>query len=86
MDQPFPGLLIPLYGPSGQRTSLQYRPDNPRKDDKGRPRKYEALKGRASVLDVHPFNFGKLVDPTVPLWITEGVKKGDASPPRVSAS
>ncbi len=30
------------------------------------------------MLDVHPFDFGKLVDPTVPLWITEGVKKGDA--------
>jgi putative DNA primase/helicase len=30
------------------------------------------------VLDVHPFNVSKIVDPSVPLWITEGVKKGDA--------
>ncbi len=58
--------------------SAQYQPDNPRTDDRGRPRKYEAVVGRASVLDVHLFNFAKLADPCVRLFITEGVKKGDA--------
>jgi putative DNA primase/helicase len=74
----FPGILIPLYGPTGQITSYQYRPDHPRREDNGKRRKYEAVKGRASVLDVHPFNRDAVVDPTVPLGITEGVKKGDA--------
>jgi len=77
-ERRFPGLLIPMYGPTGVRASFQYRPDHPRSDGKGKARKYEALKGRPSVLDVHPFNFSKVVDPSVPLWITEGVKKGDA--------
>jgi hypothetical protein len=30
------------------------------------------------VLDVHPFARHKLGDPSVPLFITEGTKKGDA--------
>jgi hypothetical protein len=30
------------------------------------------------VLDVHPFGREMLSDPTVPLFITEGIKKGDA--------
>ncbi len=34
--------------------------------------------GRSAVLDVHPHNRDRVADPTVPLWITEGVKKGDA--------
>jgi hypothetical protein len=29
-------------------------------------------------LDVHPFTREKLGDPSVPLFITEGIKKGDA--------
>ena len=78
VPQRFPGLYIPLYGPNGQLASCQYRPDSPRMNDQGKPRKYEAPSGRPSVLDVHPRNYAKLADPTVPLWITEGVKKGDA--------
>lgn len=77
-ERRFPGLLIPLWGPTGQVSSYQYRPDHPRKDDRGKLRKYEMPKGRAAVLDVHPNNRDKIADPTVPLWITEGVKKGDA--------
>ena len=30
------------------------------------------------MLDVHPFNKDRVIDPTVQLWITEGIKKGDA--------
>ena len=29
-------------------------------------------------LDVHPFCRGRLGDPNAPLFVTEGVKKGDA--------
>jgi len=73
----FPGLLIPLYGPTGLRTNPLYRPDRPRGDG-GKPCKYEAVRGRPPVLDVHPRNVARLADPTVALWVTEGVKKGDA--------
>lgn len=74
----FPGLLIPLYGPDGRRASIQYRPDKARKNDKGKYRKYEMPYGRSSVLDVHPFHRDTIVDPSAPLLITEGTKKGDA--------
>ncbi len=77
-DRRFPGLLIPLHGPRGTVAGWQYRPDWPRKDDKGKVRKYEMPKGRAAVLDVHPRNRDRIVDPTVELWITEGIKKADA--------
>jgi len=73
----YPGLLIPLYRATGERIAWQYRPDNPPTVE-GKVRKYAAQVGRASVLDVHPFNRDRIVDPSVPLWITEGVKKGDA--------
>lgn len=77
-ERRFPGLLIPLWGPTGHVASHQYRPDWPRTDDKGKVRKYEMPKGRAAVLDVHPHNRDRIADPTVRLWITEGIKKGDA--------
>lgn len=74
----FPGVLIPQYGPTGALAAFQYRPMRPRTDDKGRPRKYEMPVGKSSVLDVHPRNMNRVADPSVRLWITEGVKKGDA--------
>jgi hypothetical protein len=72
-----PGLLIPIYAPHGEITNYQFRPDRPRITD-GRPIKYETPKGSRMTLDVHPFARGKLGDPSIPLWVTEGVKKGDA--------
>ena len=78
VDTAFPGLLIPLYRATGEQLGAAYRPDKPPKDDKGKPRKYVMPAGRPPVLDVHPFNRDRIIDPTVPLWITEGVKKGDA--------
>ena len=77
-DTRFPGLLIPLHSPKGGVVSYQYRPDHPRRDDKGKLRKYEAVKGRASALDINPLLAAHATDPTVPLLVTEGVKKGDA--------
>ena len=78
-DARFPGLLIPQYRATGEQISFQYRPDNPVKDTKtGKIRKYAAPAGRASVIDVHPRSRNAIVDPTIPLWITEGVKKADA--------
>lgn len=78
VDTAFPGLLIPLYRATGGQISAVYRPDKPPKDDKGKPRKYVMPVSRPPVLDVHPFNRDHIIDPTIPLWVTEGVKKGDA--------
>jgi hypothetical protein len=72
-----PGLLIPLYGPTGEITNYQYRPDEPRIKG-GKPIKYETPTDSRMVLDVHPNASEKLKDPSVPILLTEGVKKGDA--------
>ena len=78
-DASFPGILIPLYRATGEQISAMYRPDIPPKDPKtGKPRKYVMPAGRAAVLDVHPFSSDRIIDPTIPLWVTEGTKKGDA--------
>jgi hypothetical protein len=72
-----PGLLLPIYAPCGGISLYQFRPDEPRNKN-GRPVKYETPSGSRMALDVHPFAREKLGDPTVPLFITEGIKKGDA--------
>lgn len=72
-----PGLLIPVYSPSGEIATYQYRPDEPRIKD-GKPVRYETPSGTRMVLDVHPFAREMLGNPEVPLLITEGVKKADA--------
>jgi hypothetical protein len=72
-----PGLLIPLYGPDGGISNYQYRPDEPRIKD-GKPIKYEFPANSRMVLDIHPHASDKLKDPSLPILITEGVKKGDA--------
>jgi len=75
-----PALLIPIYGTQGQISNYQIRPDAPRIDKKrGKPIKYETPKGSQMVLDVHPLVRTKLRDPKAPLFITEGIRKGDAA-------
>jgi hypothetical protein len=73
-----PGLLIPIYSPTGEIVNYQFRPDQPRIDKDGKPVKYETPSGARMVLDVHPFAREMLGNPTMPLFITEGMKKGDA--------
>src|SRR5919202_1605189 len=73
-----PALLVPIYGPRGEISLYQSRPDEPRIGKRGKPVKYETPHGASMALDVHPFCRERLGDPTVPLFITEGVKKGDA--------
>jgi Domain of unknown function (DUF3854) len=78
-DTRFPGLLIPLYRATGELAGWQYRPDNPPKDPKtSKIRKYAHPVGKASVVDVHPLSHDAIIDPRVPLWICEGVKKADS--------
>ena len=71
-----PALLIPVYGTSGDIVLYQARPDTPRIKD-GKPIKYETPRGSRMVLDVHPAARAALADPDTPLFVTEGIKKGD---------
>lgn len=76
-QQRTPGILIPLYAPDGSLAGYQYRPDNPRMSD-GKPIKYETPSGGNIRLDVPPRCRPGLADPSIDLWFTEGIKKGDA--------
>jgi hypothetical protein len=73
-----PALLIPVYGPTGEILLYQSRPDEPRIGKGGKLVKYETPVGASMALDVHPFCRESLADPGVPLFVTEGIKKGDA--------
>lgn len=77
IQQNTPALLIPSYNPRGEISMYQVRPDSPR-IYKGKVVKYETPSGSSMSLDVHPSIKGKLADPKVPLFVTEGIKKGDA--------
>ncbi len=72
-----PGILIPTFGPDGQPGSYVYRPDKPKERD-DESLKYVNPLGSSLELDVPPRCRSALGDPTAPLAITEGVKKGDA--------
>ncbi len=71
-----PGLLVPMLRKDGSRWGYQYRPDTPRVRD-GKPVKYETPVGQRNGIDVPPGVGPKLDDPSIPLWVTEGVKKAD---------
>lgn len=83
-QQRVPGLLLPVYAPDGSLVLHQYRPDFPRqkRDRNGvllpEVVKYETPKDASMRLDAPPIIRPKLADPNTPLWITEGIKKGDA--------
>lgn len=77
-QQRSPGLLIPLWNVRGEQQGWQYRPDTPRVTKAGAVLKYENPYEMRMMLDVHPAQRAKLDNPSEPLWITEGVKKGDA--------
>jgi P4 family phage/plasmid primase-like protien len=85
-DSYFPGLLIPMYGPTGQRVSCQWKPRMPVPNRDGKKMKYTSPKGQTSRLDVHPRNsrvrdgdiISNIQDQAAELWVTEGVKKSDA--------
>jgi hypothetical protein len=57
----------------------QVRPDEARRDSKGRVLKYETPRDAGVKLDVHPSMRAALGAPDVPLLVTEGVKKVDAA-------
>ena len=83
------GLLVPIWTTDGQNNLNILRPDDPRiientkkkNHDGTHPNKvikYEFPKGKSMRLDCPPKCREQLADPSIPLWVTEGVKKGDA--------
>jgi hypothetical protein len=73
-----PGLLIPRLDADGHVWGYQFRPDSPFRPDNGALAKYETRHGDPNALDVPPgVDTDMLGDRHEPLWITEGVKKGD---------
>lgn len=73
-----PGLVVPVFSPDGRTETAQLRPDIPRKDKKGKALKYETPGSSRAILDVHPAMRCRIAGGGEDLFITEGVKKGDA--------
>ena len=71
------GLLIPMCSPDGISIAYQLRPDKPRYRD-GKHIKYETPGGVRCIIDIHPSMHDQARDVSAELWVTEGIKKGDA--------
>ncbi len=76
-----PALVLPIYGLKGRTKLYQTRPDQPR-INKGREVKYETPYGAKLLLDIPPGVVTKVLDPDIPLVITEGVFKADSAASR----
>ncbi len=73
-----PGLLTPVWTVDGEVGNHQLRPDVPRLL-KGKAVKYETPWRSRMRLDINPLARAWLRDMSRPLFITEGIKKGDAA-------
>ncbi len=73
-----PGLLMPIWSVDGKVESHIYRPDSPRFNQKKKVIKYENPAGKGLHLDCQPRCRSQLSEPTIPLYITEGLKKCDS--------
>jgi Domain of unknown function (DUF3854) len=79
------GLLVPRYpvlsvnaDGSPRAGGSQLRPDHPRIHH-GRSIKYESPQGQLNCIDAHPFVRPLLPRREIPLFLTEGIIKGDAA-------
>jgi hypothetical protein len=81
-----PALLIPIKHvnpcPSENMARCVIRPHKPRITRDNKPIKYETPAGSRICLDIHPSQRKALEDAKTPLWITEGIKKGDSAASR----
>jgi hypothetical protein len=73
-----PTLVIPIHNVNGDIATYQARPDQPRVVN-GKPLKYETPSKTKMVLDVPPAVRQDLINPEIPLFITEGARKADAA-------
>jgi hypothetical protein len=76
-----PGLLVPVHTTDGQVLPIIWRPDTAwtSTDAKGtvKTRKYVQAEGSDVRLDCPPRCRPQLLDADIPLWVTEGYRKGD---------
>lgn len=79
-----PALLIPLFPVGNNPNSADFvsRPDNPRPGEKGKPIKYETPADFEVPIDCPPRCKQDLLDPAIPLFVTEGIKKADSAASR----
>ena len=75
------GLYIPMYSTTGEEVPGQFRPDKPR-TIRDRIIKYETPAGSTMRLDVLPLNVESIKNPSIPLVVTEGIKKSDSGASR----
>lgn len=73
-----PGLLIPMHRATGEVVAYQWKPATPQEAPGGKKMKYASQAGAPNHLDVPQAVADKVRDPSESLWLTEGVKKGDA--------
>jgi hypothetical protein len=73
-----PALVIPVCPVLGD-PFFQARSDDPRLNANGKAIKYETPSGVRMALDAHPRIRDKLDDPSIPLFITEGILKADSA-------
>jgi hypothetical protein len=73
-----PALLLPLWTVDGECPTAQIRPNEPRIKN-GKKIKYETPFKSQVRLDINPIARPWLRDLSRPLFITEGIKKGDAA-------
>jgi hypothetical protein len=73
-----PALLIPIWNVGGEIALYQTRADGPRIVE-GKAVKYETPLKSRMVLDVPPICRKDLGNPSVPLFVTEGIRKDDAA-------
>lgn len=67
-----------MYRATGERISVQWSSEKQVRNRDGKFMKYASVRRQTSRLDVHPRNRNRIADPTVELWITEGIKKADS--------
>lgn len=76
-DLAFPALLLPMYRVTGEEIGFQFKPATPQEAPGGKRQKYASQSGTPNRLDVPPAVSDAVRDPSVPLWVTEGIKKAD---------
>jgi hypothetical protein len=77
-QQRVPALVVPMYSPAGELVTHQIRPDTPRKNDRGKPIKYETPAGSPIRLDVHPSQTERVKNTSVPLRSPKGSRRQTA--------
>jgi hypothetical protein len=75
---PLPAIDIPWYGVDGEVAHHQLRPDSPSRGRDGRLVKYPLPPRTRNVLDIHPAKTREVCSSSEPLFVTEGVLKGDS--------